>query len=60
MKKNKLSLDQLKVESFTTTDNNNLRGGTVGNQFTYDCHSWHNGKPVLCRPPLETTDCGGN
>ncbi|MEL6558518.1 MAG: pinensin family lanthipeptide [Bacteroidota bacterium] len=60
MKKNKLSLDQLKVKSFTTSDTNSLKGGTDGHQFTYDCHSWHNGRPVLCRPPHHTEDCGGN
>lgn len=59
MKKKNLKLDELNVVSFTTSAAKSLKGGT-SDQESDNCHSWYNGRPVLCRPPLETTDCGGN
>lgn len=74
MKKKKLKLDQLQVESFTTTAAKSLKGGLLtfigggpfgGCNYSDNCedepvHSMHNGQAVFCKPPLETTDCGGN
>ena len=70
MKKNKLKLNDLKVESFTTTDANSIKGGVItfvgcgtksgclsGNNCDENVHSMDNGIAVPCKPPVPTSDC---
>ena len=70
MQKNKLSLEQLRVKSFTTTDAKSIKGGVItfvgcgtksGCDSADNCddyvHSMNNGIVVFCKPPVPTADC---